>query len=166
MTAIFKDGYFGPTLKATSFFDDAPTARLTFSSRRYKLLSSPERSPMTDRIRFISHEGKQILLVDFSNCSARDVERVCRAVPEVVTTLPRNSALILSDFTGASFDKEAIQVMKEAAVFDKPHVRKSAWMGAENFPHAFLETLRSFSRREFPVFKTREEALAWLAEDE
>jgi hypothetical protein len=121
---------------------------------------------MADRIRFISHAGKQILLVDFSNCSARDVERVCRAVPEVVTTLPRNSALILSDFTGASFDKEAIQVMKEAAVFDKPHVRKSAWMGAENFPHAFLETLRSFSRREFPVFKTREEALAWLAKDE
>jgi hypothetical protein len=166
MTAIFKGGYFGPTLKATSLFDDAPTGRLTFSGRQYKLVPAPERSHMTDRIRFISHEGKQILLVDFSNCSARDVEKVCRAVPELVTTLPRNSALIVSDFTGASFDKEAIQVMKEAAVFDKPHVRKSAWVGAENFPHAFLETLRSFSRRDFPAFKTREEALAWLAKDE
>jgi hypothetical protein len=39
-------------------------------------------------------------------------------------------------------------------------------MGAENFPHAFSESLRSFSRREFPAFKTREEALAWLAKDE
>ena len=53
---------------------------------------------MTDRLRFISHEGKQILLVDFSNCSAAEVEKVCRAVPELVTTLPRNSVLILSDF--------------------------------------------------------------------
>jgi hypothetical protein len=121
---------------------------------------------MSDRIRWISHEGIKILLVDFSNCSAREVERVCRAVPDLVTTLPRKSVLILSDFTGASVDKEAIQAMKESAVFDKPHVRKSAWMGAENFPHAFSENLRSFSRREFPAFKTREEALAWLAKDE
>ena len=121
---------------------------------------------MTDRIRFISHERKQILLVDFSNCSPGQVEEVCRAVPDVVTTLPRNSVLILSDFTGASLDKEAIQAMKESAVFDKPHVKKSAWMGAENFPHAFSENLRSFSRREFPAFKTREEALAWLVKDE
>jgi hypothetical protein len=39
-------------------------------------------------------------------------------------------------------------------------------MGAENFPHAFAESLRSFSRREFPAFKTREEALEWLTKDE
>jgi len=120
---------------------------------------------MTDRIRFFSHEGKQILVIDFSNCSAAEVEKVCRAVPELVTTLPRNSVLILSDYTGASFDKEAIQAMKVSAVFEKPHVRKSAWVGAENFPHAFADSLRSFSRREFPAFKTRDEALEWLAKD-
>ena len=121
---------------------------------------------MTDRTRFISHEGKQILLIAFSICAAAEVEKICREVPELVTTLPRNSVLILSDYTGASFDKEAIQAMKESAVFDKPHVKKSAWVGAENFPHAFAESLRGFSRREVPAFKTREEALAWLTKDE
>jgi hypothetical protein len=73
--------------------------------------------------------------------------------------------LILSDFRGASIDQEAIRVMKETAVFDKPYVKKSAWTGAENFPRVFSENLRSFSRREFPVFETREEALAWLVKD-
>ena len=68
--------------------------------------SDTERSHMTDRIRFFSHEGKQILVIDFSNCSAAEVEKVCRAVPELVTTLPRNSVLILSDYTGASFGKK------------------------------------------------------------
>jgi hypothetical protein len=121
---------------------------------------------MTDRIRFISHDGKQILLIDFSHCSAAEVEKVCRAVPELVTTLPRNSVLILSDFTGASFDKESIQAMKESAVFDKPHVKKSAWVGAANFPQEFSKSLSNFSLREFPAFKSREEALAWLAKDE
>jgi hypothetical protein len=120
---------------------------------------------MTDHIRFISHDGKQILLVDLSHSSAAEVERICRAVPELVTTLPRNSVLILSDFTGASFDKESIRAMKESAVFDKPHVKKSAWVGAENFPDEYSKSLRSFSLREFPAFSTREEALAWLVKD-
>ena len=120
---------------------------------------------MTDHIRLITHQRKQILLVDLSNCSAVEVEKIARAVPEVVTTRRWGSVLILSDFTGASFDEEAVRAMKEAAVFDKPYVKKSAWVGPETFPQLFSESVRSFSRREFPAFKTREEALAWLVKD-
>jgi hypothetical protein len=120
---------------------------------------------MTDRLRFITHQNKQILLIDISSCPAAEVEKIFRAVPELVTTRPRGSVLILTDFNGASFDQEAMRVMKETAVFDKPYVKKSAWAGAEKFPHVFSENLSSFSRREFPTFKTREEALAWLAKD-
>jgi len=120
---------------------------------------------MTNRLRFITHQDRQILLIDVSSCSAAEVEKIFRAVPELVTTRPRGSVLILTDFNGASFDQEAIRVMKETAVFDKPYVKKSAWAGADNFPHLFSENLSSFSRREFPTFKTREEALAWLAKD-
>ncbi len=120
---------------------------------------------MTDRIRFITHQGKQILLVDLSNCSGAEVEKIVREVPELVTTRPLNSVLILSDFTGASFNEDALRAMKESAVFDKPYVRKSAWVGAENLPQVFSESMKSFSRREFPAFETRDEALAWLAKD-
>jgi hypothetical protein len=120
---------------------------------------------MADRIRFVTHQDKQVLLVDLSNCSTAEVERIIRAVPGVVTTRPRASVLILSDFTGASFDEEGIRAMKESAVFDKPYVKRSAWVGAENFPESFSESVKSFSRREFPAFKTREEALAWLTKD-
>jgi hypothetical protein len=55
--------------------------------------------------------------------------------------------------------------MNESAVFDKPYIKKSAWVGAEGFPEAFRDSLKSFSRREFPTFKTRLEALDWLVED-
>jgi hypothetical protein len=55
--------------------------------------------------------------------------------------------------------------MKETAVFDKPFVKKSALIGTENFPREFYEELKSFSRRELLICKTREEAVAWLAED-
>ena len=120
---------------------------------------------MTDRIRFITHQSKQILLIDLTYCAAAEVEQILRAVPDVVTTRPRGSVLILADFTGASFDPEAIRVMKETAVFDKPYVRKSAWAGAENFPPDFARNLSNFSRREFFAFKTRAQALEWLAKE-
>ena len=114
---------------------------------------------------FINHKGKRIILVDFSNCSAAAVGEVARAVPEVVTTQPRGSVLILCDFSGALFDNEAIRAMKETAVFNKPYIKKSAWIGAESFPEEFRETLKNFSRRDFPIFKSRREALEWLAAD-
>ena len=120
---------------------------------------------MDERIRFISHKGKQILLVDLSNCSASEVERIARTVPEIVTVRPLGSVLVLADFAGASLDHEAVRAMKESAVFDKPFIKKSAWVGAEDFPLAFRESLKSFSRREFPTFKNRQEALDWLAAD-
>ena len=117
---------------------------------------------MLERIQFINHQKKQILLVDFSNCPAGEVDEIARAVPDYVITQPRGSVLVLSDFTGASFDQDAIRAMKESAVFDKPYIKKSAWVGAESMPEASRETLKSFSRREFPTFKTRQEALNWL----
>jgi hypothetical protein len=55
--------------------------------------------------------------------------------------------------------------MKDTAVFDKPFVRKSALLGTEDLPASFYDELKSFSRRELLIFKTREEALAWLAAD-
>lgn len=104
-----------------------------------------------------------------SNCSADGVESIFRAVPDFVTTQPRGSVLILSDFTGASFNPDAIRVMKETAVFDKVYVKKSVWAGKSKDPQVISEDvsgeLGHFARREFPVFETREEALAWLTKD-
>lgn len=120
---------------------------------------------MIDRVQFITHQSKQILLIDLSNCSPDNVDKIVRTVPDLVTTRPLGSVLILSDFTGASFDEEAIRVMQQTAVFDKPYIKKSAFVGTGSFPQEFSENLSSFSQREFPAFKTREEALAWLAKD-
>lgn len=100
--------------------------------------------------------------MDLSNCSAVEVAKIVRAVPEYVTTQPHGSVLVLSDFTGASFDQEAIRAMEESAVFDKPYIKKSAWVGSEHFPQVVYENLKSFSRREFPRFKDRQEVLEWL----
>ena len=120
---------------------------------------------MHERIQSISHEKRQVLLADCSNCQAVEVEKIMRDVPNYVTAQPLGSVLLLVDLTGASFDQEALRAMKECAVFDKQYLKKATWVGGENLPHAFKEDLKAFSRREFPTFTTREEALSWLARD-
>jgi hypothetical protein len=121
---------------------------------------------MSERIHLINHRGKGVLMVDFSNCSSSEVEKIARAVPDYVITQPRGSVLVLSDFTGASLDQDAIRTIKETAVFDKPYINKSALVGGGNLPELLGQNLKDFSRREFPTFKTRQEALNWLVGDE
>jgi hypothetical protein len=121
---------------------------------------------MEDRIRIVEHKGKQILLADLSHCTPREVEKIALLVPSYVTSEPRGSVLLLADFTGAEFDRIAIERMKESAVFDRPHLKRSAWVGIESLPKVFYEHIKTFSQRDLPAFNTREEAMDWLVSDE
>lgn len=118
-----------------------------------------------DRIRFITHHGKQILVVDLAHCSPVEVEKTLRAAPDYVTAQPLRSVLLLADFTEASFNEEGVRVMKETATFDKAYIKKTAWIGTQHLPESFRKDVSNFSQREFPVFKTRKEALEWLTKD-
>jgi hypothetical protein len=121
---------------------------------------------MEDRIRFVEHQGKQILLVDLSHCTSSEVAKMALLVPTYVTTEPRGSVLLLADFTGAEFDRIAIDRVKESAVFDRPHLKRSAWVGIKNLPKVFYEHIKNFSQRDLPAFETREQAMDWLVSDE
>ena len=91
-----------------------------------------DRSGIADRIRFFSYKGKRILLVDMTNSKPREVEDIARKVPDYVTAESRGSVLILTDFTRASFDQDALRTMQQSAVFDKPFVKKSALIGGRD----------------------------------
>lgn len=118
-----------------------------------------------ERTRFITHGGKKILELDLTRCSASELEKVVRLLPDHVTTEPLASVRMLVDFTGASFDDEALRTMKETAIFNKAYIKKTAWIGTESLPESHREDVSKFSRREFPVFKDRNEALDWLAKE-
>jgi hypothetical protein len=115
-----------------------------------------------DRIRFITHRDQRILLVDCSHCMAGEVATIADLLPEFVTREPLGSVLLLGDFTAAQFSRETIERIKIAAVFDRPHLKRSAWVLTENLPKAFYDSIRSFSGRQIPTFTTREEALEYL----
>lgn len=117
-----------------------------------------------ERLRYVEHKGKRILLADVSVCNEEQLIECIHAVPEYVTKQPEHSVLILGDFTGTHFTKETIEQLKIAAVFDRPHVLKAAWVLSHNLHQVLLDSIRNFSAREIAVFSTREEALDYLAE--
>ena len=94
-----------------------------------------------DRVRFITHQGRQILFFDVTNCAAEEVIELLTEVQRIVTAQPRNSVLTLSDLTGAEFSRAAVTRMKEVAVFDRPYVKRAALVGAQSLPKVFYEAL-------------------------
>ena len=121
---------------------------------------------MDDRIRFIEHQCKRIMLIDFSGSTPGQILGIVAEVQEQIAEQPRDSVLTLADFTDARVDKTVAIRIKEALVFDRPYVKRSAWVGTEQLPKVLYENFKSFSQRDFPAFKTREDAMDWLVEEE
>ena len=121
---------------------------------------------MEERIRFIAYKGRQVLLVDITNCTAAEMMTLAPLVPAQIATEPPGSVLLLADFTGSKFDKTAFESLKQAVVLDRPHLKRSAWVGVEALPKVYYENLKHFSQLDLPVFTTREEALEYLVAEQ
>jgi hypothetical protein len=121
--------------------------------------------PPDERLRFIKHKGHAIFLIDFTRCTAKELLLLLDQVRADIARHEPGSVLTLADFTGAQIDKNVATRVKEVLVFDRPYVKRSAWVGTESLPAVFYEHFKSFSQRELPLFKTREEAMEWLVRD-
>ena len=124
---------------------------------------TPEQ-PM-ERILFLTFRNHQVLLADCSDCLPDELTAVIDDVPKHVTREPLGSLLLLADFSRSKFTKETVEHLKLAAVFDRPHLKRSAWVLTQNLPKTLYESIRTFSGREIHTFETREEALEYLVDE-
>jgi hypothetical protein len=120
---------------------------------------------MSDRISFITHHDKAIMLIDFSHGEPKEILLLLDEIQRSVARHERGSLLTLADLTGAHVDRRVATRMKEVLVMDRPFVKKSAWVGVDSLPKIYYENIKSFSQRDFPPFKTREEAMDWLVKE-
>ncbi|HZP64467.1 MAG TPA: hypothetical protein VFB28_13715 [Terriglobales bacterium] len=117
---------------------------------------------MSERMQFVEHAGGKILVVDFTDCTAPQVISIVNDVVEEVGGHPRDSVLILADFTRAQVDKPTAEHMKKALVMDRPYVKRAAWVGTETLPKVFFDNFKRFSQRQISKFASRQEAMDWL----
>jgi hypothetical protein len=118
-----------------------------------------------DRLHFEKYKGHAIFVIDLSRCNNKEILLLLDQVKASVERHAPASLLILSDFSGTHIDKQVATRAKEVLVLDRPYVKKAAWLGTESLPHVFYENFKTFSQRDLPSFKTREEAMEWLIEE-
>ena len=120
---------------------------------------------MKNRLRFVTHKGHEIFLIDVSHCQGKELMVLLDQIRAEVARHEPGTVLTLADLTGAKIDKEVATKIKEVLTLDRPYVKKSAWVGTDSLPHVFYENFKSFSRRDIPKFESREEAMDWLVKD-
>ncbi len=79
-----------------------------------------------ERVRFINHDGKDILFLNFSYCKAEEVVKTIHRAKQIISSRPENSLLTLTDVTDARFNDEVGQSMKEFTAHNKPYVKARA----------------------------------------
>ena len=119
-----------------------------------------------DRVRFLTHQGKQVLLVDYSGCTRQTLLDILREREHIVMAQPPGSVLLLVDATGAQLSKDTIEEIKKVAVRERDRVKRSALVGEETIPKVLSDSVRTFSARDYRSFPSREAALDWLVKED
>lgn len=128
-------------------------------------MSAAPQQPHSDRIRWVEHKGKRILLHDFSGISNPfDVLPAVATSRAVVAAQPKGSVLTLTNVTGSRFNKEIVDALKELANHNKPYVKAGAVVGLSGLQRIVYVAITQFTGRRLPTFSSAEEAMDWLAE--
>ncbi len=117
-----------------------------------------------ERITFIRHGEREILLLDFSATRPPEAISIIEHAKGVISSRPENSLLTLTDVTDIRFNDELSQKMKEFTVHNKPYVRAAAVVGVTGLKRIIFNAVLAFSRRNITAFDDRESAKRWLAE--
>jgi hypothetical protein len=117
-----------------------------------------------ERLQFITHKGKKILVEDFTNIppGPEFIDQIKKA-QALIATQPPKSVLALFDASGDHFNNENLNAMKEFTRANTPFIKAAAVVGITGLLKIALTAVSKFSGRDFITFATRAEALDWLA---
>ncbi|HEX2989900.1 MAG TPA: STAS/SEC14 domain-containing protein [Anaerolineales bacterium] len=119
------------------------------------------------RSTWIEHKGKKIFYQDFSKhfYNSAAVKAELEEVQKVVTSQPRDSVLVLSDFRDTSVGSDLLSSMNAASAATKSYVRRTAVLGVTGMKRKLADLLTALTGQPLKYFDDIESAKNWLAED-
>lgn len=118
--------------------------------------------------RWITHRGKRIFLVDYSNFGSNTalIREEAKGIIETVTREPLNSVLALTDVRGTTGTLNTISVMKRVVTSTNRHVRRRAVVGVSGLRESLLDMVnRVTGNKPFAAFQDIEAAKEWLVKE-
>jgi hypothetical protein len=120
-----------------------------------------------DRVRYITHKGKKVLLVDYTGLSHEaEILKMLEQREFLVDSQPKHSVLMVIIVSGAKFSKDVLTRAKEANVYDLPYVRRAALVGVSDNQKVAIDAVSMFAKRHWEKFATLAEALDWIIAEE
>lgn len=119
----------------------------------------------SERVRFVAHKLKRILLLDFTRIeNTRDAMEVIEFAREFVARQPPNSLYTLSDITDSRYDRDVTSALQELAKHNKPYVIAGAAVGVSGLQKVVFRSILAFSgRKNIQLFDDRPSAMDWLS---
>lgn len=111
-----------------------------------------------DRIKFLNHGTERILLLDFSGLVPEELETLVGEAKQIIHAEPEASVLTLTKVDGARFNSATVSLLKKFAKANEPYVKRAAIVGLEGLQKFVLDAVSKFTRREFYVCGTVDEA--------
>ncbi len=117
----------------------------------------------TERVKFIRHEEKDILLLDFSNAQTEEVMTIIEDAKRLISSRPEQSLLTLTNVTNARFNERVGEGLKKFTLHNKPYVKAGAVVGITGLKRIIFGAVMAFSKRKLESFDDLEQAKQWLA---
>jgi hypothetical protein len=117
-----------------------------------------------ERIRFVEHKGKSILLEDFSGVKpGEEFKQTLDHARLAIVSQPPKSVLALFDATGANFDMDSLTALGDFVKSNTPFIKYAAVVGITGLLTIALQAVQRVGGRDFKVCSSREEAMDFLA---
>ena len=96
--------------------------------------------------------------------SMAEAQKTVDSAKRLIRSESESSLLILTDVTGARYNLETVEKLKEFANGNKPYVKASAVIGLDGMKKIIYNAVKKFSGRNIPAFDDTEKAKEWLIE--
>ena len=115
-------------------------------------------------INFITHKGVRIVYQDLSYSKPDEILDHIERAKTLVAIQPKNSALVLINVKGASFNLSVSNALREFAKTNGPYVKYSAVYGVEGLQEVIFKGILTFTgRKNIILVKSLEEGKDFLA---
>ncbi|NVO01029.1 MAG: hypothetical protein HXX17_17095 [Geobacteraceae bacterium] len=120
-------------------------------------------SEVMTRAKFIKHQNKMILTFDFSDLEISDARQVCDYVKGLISRMPKESVLTLTNVTNVKYDGEFKELTKDLVEHNKPFVLAGAVVGVDGWRKlVFWAVTKLTGRSNLRLFDDIEYAKEWL----
>jgi hypothetical protein len=119
---------------------------------------------MPERVRFIRHNGVEILFIDWADGTSDDILLAIDDAKRLIASRPHGSVRTLTSVSGARLERRVTDVLKDYVAHNKPYVIAGAVVGLNDLKTVVFNFVNRATGRSLRAIGTIDEAKDWLAD--